>query len=125
MHVGRSELLAGCTVTWSDGRVTLAGDIDELNADDIAERVCAGVANPSRVSDLDLTAVTFFSAAGVRLLAKVAAAACMADAIVHVTCSPTVWRIADLCGGTELPGLVLDQVGNQDPDTAPGNGAVR
>src|SRR5262245_16390192 len=99
MHVGRSELLAGCTVTWADGQVFLAGDSDELNADIIAERVCAGIGRQATVSALDLRAVSFFSAAGVRLLAKIAAAACMADAIVHVTCSPTVWRIADLCGG--------------------------
>jgi anti-anti-sigma factor len=120
MHVGRSEPLAGCTISWSDGQVTLAGDIDELNADTIAERVCGGVASAATISALDLTGVTFFSAAGVRLLAKVAAAACMADAIVHVTCSPTVWRIADLCGGTEFPGLVLDEIRHGDPDATPG-----
>lgn len=117
MHVGRSELLSGCTVTWADGQVTLAGDIDELNADTIADRLSRSFANAATVSTLDLTGVLFFSAAGVRMLAKVAAAACMADTIVHVTCSPTVWRIADLCGGTELPGLVLD--------AAPDQGATR
>jgi anti-anti-sigma regulatory factor len=125
MHVGRSELLAGCTVSWSDDRITLAGDVDELNADPVAERLCAGIANAFTISTLDLTGVTFFSAAGVRLLMKVGAVAHAADAIVHVTCSPVAWRIAVLCGATDFPGLVLDRVGRDDPDAEPGRGAAR
>jgi anti-anti-sigma regulatory factor len=125
MHVGRSELLAGCTVTWSDDRIILTGDVDELNADAVAERLRAGIANASTISTLDLTGVTFFSAAGVRLLSKVGAVARAADAIVHVTCSPVAWRIAILCGATDFPGLVLDRVSHRDPDAASGRGAAR
>jgi anti-anti-sigma factor len=125
MHVGRSELLAGCKVGWSDGRITLSGDIDELNADTVAERIRTGIANATTVPVLDLTGVTFFSAAGVRLLMAVAAAARAADVVVRVTCSPTVWRIADLCGGTDVPGLVLDKADSHDPEATPDQGAAR
>jgi anti-anti-sigma factor len=113
MHVGRSESLAGCMVTWSDAQVALSGEIDELNADTVADRLCAGLAGPVMV--VDLTAVRFFSAAGVRMLAKLGVAASGVDAIAHVTCSSAVWRIMDVCGGTDLPGLVLDRTGDGAP----------
>lgn len=113
MHVGRSESLSGCGVTWSDTRIVLCGEIDELNADAVADLLRAGLTAP--ITTLDLSAVTFFSAAGVRFLGKLGATATGMGAIVHVTCSPTVWRIMDACNGAELPGLVLDRTGNGTP----------
>src|SRR5262245_35289100 len=124
MRMGRSELLAGCMVTWTDGRITLSGDIDELNADAIADRMCARMTGGNTISTVDLTGVTFFSAAGIRMLAKIGVAARHRDAIVHVTCSPKVWRIVALCGGSALPGLVLDQAGRHDPGATSGHGAA-
>jgi anti-anti-sigma factor len=113
MQVGRSESLSGCRVTWSDARVVLSGEIDELNADEVADRLRAGLTSP--VTIMDLSAVTFFSAAGVRCLGRVGAAASAMDAIVRVTCSPHVWRIMDVCGGNDMPGLMLDQAGDRAP----------
>jgi anti-anti-sigma factor len=117
MDVRRSEHLDGCQVTWADELVTLSGEIDELNADTIAARLCAGLAGT--VVTLDLTSVAFFSAAGIRLLAKVGSGARGADTIVHVNCSPGVWRIVTLCGATGLPGLVLDRDGSSGNGTPP------
>lgn len=115
MYVGRSESLSGCKVTWSDARIVLSGEIDELNADLVADRIRTSITAASTV--LDLSGVTFFSAAGVRFLRKVGNAAHDVHGVVHVTCSPSVWRIMRVCDGTEIPGLMLDRA------VRPGDGA--
>jgi anti-anti-sigma factor len=102
-------------VTWSDARIVLSGEIDELNADMVADRIRPCLTAAPAV--LDLSGVTFFSAAGVRFLTKVGAAAHAVNGVVHVTCSPSVWRIMRVCDGTEMPGLMLDRA------VRPGDGA--
>jgi anti-anti-sigma factor len=119
VSIPRSEQLDGCQLVSTDDAVVVSGEIDQVNADAVAERLCAAITGSITV--VDLGAVTFFSAAGVHLLAAVGAAARTADAIVHVTCSAPVWRIVDLCGAAELAGLVLDRL--PDPAGAAGAGA--
>lgn len=108
MYVRRSESLHGCELVWTDEKVAVSGSIDQVNAGSVGEHVCAAIGGA--VTVIDLSQVTFFSAAGLHLLEAVSAAAGSADAIVHVECSDAVWQILNVCEATDLPGLVLDRV---------------
>ncbi|WP_433040956.1 hypothetical protein [Dactylosporangium sp. CS-033363] len=121
MPVRRSERLDGCELVWTDDRIAVVGVVDQVNAGAVAGRLCAAVAGV--VTVIDLGGVTFFSAAGMHVLEAVAAAAAAADAIVQVSCSVAVWEIAEVCGATDLPGLVLDRYPRADPDEVEGRGA--
>ena len=114
MQDERSERLTYCELTRTDDRVAVSGEIDVASAEAIADRVCGALTGT--VTVVDLRAVTFFGAAGVHLLRKIALAACAADTIVHVPFSPAVRHTMDLCGVTELPGLVLDRSDRREPD---------
>lgn len=111
--MGRSELIDGCRVTWSDAGIALSGEIDERNADLLENRLSEDL--EGAVTVLDLHEVTFFGAAGVHFLTRLGAAARDADTLVHVLCPPHVWRVLNLFGGADLPGLVLDR--EDAPDT--------
>ncbi|RAS70039.1 anti-anti-sigma factor [Lentzea atacamensis] len=114
MRDGQSERLADCELTRADDRIAVTGEIDAANAGAIADRVCGALGGTVVV--VDLRAVTFFSAAGVHLLRRIAAAARTSDTIVQVLCSSAVRHTARLCGVTELPGLVLDRSDRREPD---------
>lgn len=105
VSVARSERLAGCGLTWLGDGVLVAGEIDHGNADILADRLCVAIADTVRL--VDLTAVTFFGAAGIRLLVSIAAAARNAGVTVRVNCSPVVRRVIGLCGVIEIAGLAL------------------
>lgn len=111
---------AGCAVAWTDGAVGVAGEVDRANVHLVEHRIRAGIgdwAGGERVIDtvptgeaatvLDCTAVTFLDAAGVRMLARLGAAALAAGAVLTVLASPAVLLTVRLCGEPDLPGLVL------------------
>jgi anti-anti-sigma factor len=102
----RSEVLAFCELAWSDHGLVVTGEIDAANADALAERVRDLIADGGTV--IDLAAVGFFGVAGARMLLSAGSFAHGTDRIVHVICSPAVWRVLYLCGMTDIPGLVLD-----------------
>jgi anti-anti-sigma factor len=106
--VRRSETVARCELSWSDGRLAVAGEIDAANAGAIADRMHAAITTDVRV--IDLSEVTFFSAAGVRMLLAAGASARMLDSVVLVPCPPPVWMILDLCDLPAISGLSLERV---------------
>ncbi|TQS42138.1 STAS domain-containing protein [Cryptosporangium phraense] len=100
MHTGRPESLLRCALRTTGDRFVVAGEIDEANASALGERLYA-----QPVATLDLANVTFFSAAGLRVLLTLGPIACAEGVVVDVHCSPPVWRILELCDCRDVPGL--------------------
>ncbi|MFG1922305.1 STAS domain-containing protein [Cryptosporangium sp. NPDC048952] len=115
MQTGRWASPTRCGLTRSGHRLEVSGEIDEANANALGTHL--GEALDDGVTVVDLTAVTFFSAAGVRMLLEVGRGAAVA---VRVCCSPQVWRILDVCGVPAVDGLVLEP----PPNHLPVEGAV-
>jgi anti-anti-sigma factor len=106
----RQEVSADLRVDWwvtsGVGRITLAGEIDESSARTLAAVVDACLAEGAARVELDLIAVTFLGAAGVRPL--LAAAHRLGPQCVSVTrIRPFHRRVVRLCdeaGWIRLPG---------------------
>ncbi|WP_143175369.1 STAS domain-containing protein [Cryptosporangium aurantiacum] len=116
MHTGRSESLVRCDLTRSGECLAITGEIDEANASALADRIGAALAD--RITLLDLRGVTFFSAAGVRMLLLVGPAVGVTDSGLRVRCSTAVWRIVALCGVAEVSGLLFEPSTRAGTDTS-------
>ena len=96
-------------VTWhvdrSAGVVTLAGEIDEDNAAMVTDCLVAEIS--AGAGRLDLSGVSFISAAGVRALLTGHGALRPGDPELRVTCSPIVLRVMVICGLGETPRMRL------------------
>lgn len=107
----QSEVLAGCEVVWSPGRIRFSGAIDMANAPALGRRLRA-LLGPGQLA-VDCRSVTFLDVAGLRMLAEVGLAALAANGTVCLQCSPVVTDMLDLCGVRELPGVALEH-GSKD-----------
>jgi anti-anti-sigma factor len=88
-----------------DGEVLrLGGEIDICNAPEVTDWIVTAVRDGA--SHLDLSAVRFCGAAGVRALLTGRDAVCADDGRLHVICSPQVLRALWVCGLTDGPRLV-------------------
>lgn len=103
----QSEVLIGCELLWSAGCIRVCGDIDLANASAVERRIRALIGLEDLI--VDCREVTFVDAAGIRMLARVGAAAVAAGANVRLRCSPVVIETLKLCYVRELPGLTLDR----------------
>ena len=70
---------------------------------------------------MDCRDVTFLDVGGLRMLARVGAAATAAGAVVRLRCSPAVTETLSVCGLREIPGLVLDLDLDLDDHDSPGS----
>ena len=97
---------------WWSGRhavVTMPGEIDVINAPDVAELISAAAARSPEVITVDLTATVFCDSAGVEVLARARdmAAARGAEFRLALGGSPVV-RILQLTGLDEVMPLFRD-----------------
>jgi anti-anti-sigma factor len=92
-----------CDVQRVRDELWFCGEIDESNADGLAERAVAEIR--AGVACLDLSQVRFFGAAGVRMMFALRAAAASLDGGVRVVCSPEVMRTLQVCRLTAVDGL--------------------
>lgn len=79
-----------CEVPRAGDELWFSGEIHESNADDLAARTVAEI--HAGIICLDLSAVRFFAAAGVRMMFTIRASATSLDGGVRVVCSPQVMR---------------------------------
>ncbi|MDI6105136.1 STAS domain-containing protein [Actinoplanes sp. NEAU-A12] len=100
------EVVDGCEVVWSAGQIAVSGEIDVGNAEVIGERIRALLGPP--VVTVDCAAVTFLDVAGMRMLARVGAAAAAVNTTVRLRRSPSVAETFALCNVDALPGIVMD-----------------
>ncbi|GAA3392522.1 STAS domain-containing protein [Cryptosporangium minutisporangium] len=119
MRMGHSGNLSRCDLTRTGACLAIAGEIDEDSASPLVERAAAAIGGG--VTRLDLSGVTFFSAAGVRVLVLLGGSAEAEHVVVRVTCSMIVWRILELCGIRQVTGLLLEPPTRRaDPAARPG-----
>lgn len=97
----RAEL---CSVRRDGDVLRLIGDIDNDNATQIADRVIAEI--HAGVVSLDLTRVYFCGAAGVRALLR-GRDALPPGVALHVTCSPLVYHVLQICGLVDADRLIV------------------
>ena len=106
MQTGRSENLTRCGLIRSGHRLAVSGEIDEANASALGKHI--GAAFGTGVTVVDLSEVTFFSAAGLRAVLGLGPIATRHGVDVRVRCSPQVWRVVELCGIPSIGGLLLE-----------------
>jgi anti-anti-sigma factor len=94
-----------CVLRRDGDSLRLRGDIDPDSAAMVTERIVAAVR--SGVWQLDLSAVRFCSADGVRALLAGRDAARAAGRDLYLACSPQVLRVLRICGLSEHHGLVV------------------
>jgi anti-anti-sigma factor len=84
---------------WSARRegsvLRVRGEIDVFTADDVQERLIAGVVEG--IDRVDLAEVGFFGLAGVRVLLAAAQEARARGALLEVVCPPAVLRLLEIC----------------------------
>ncbi|HKT02788.1 MAG TPA: STAS domain-containing protein [Rugosimonospora sp.] len=98
-----------CPVRRVGVQLQLSGEIDDSNAAELSARVVAEIG--AGVTDVDLSRVRFFSAAGAGLLVVAARAATVRQRMVRVAASPAVMRVVEVCGLDALDGLWLTATG--------------
>ena len=101
----RAEL---CSVRRDGGVLCLTGDIDNGNAVQTADRIVAEIR--AGVVRLDLSGVDFCGAAGVQALLQ-GRDALPPGAVLHVTCSPMVYRVLHICGLVDADRLIVTRAG--------------
>ncbi|WP_035855074.1 STAS domain-containing protein [Cryptosporangium arvum] len=102
MQTGRSAGPVRCGPVRSGHRLAVSGEIDQANA------AALGVALEDGVTVLDLTGVTFFGVAGVRVPLEIGAVAAGRGHVVRVSCSSPVRRVLEVCDLPAVAGLELD-----------------
>lgn len=102
----RADRVTRCSIHRDGATVRLAGDIDVGNWVDIGGRVAAEVGTGCRY--LDLTAMRYFGAAGVRVVLK-AHGARPAGVTLQVVCAPSVFRVMRISGLLVTEGLVVTE----------------
>jgi anti-anti-sigma factor len=100
----RAEL---CSVQRDGAAVRLTGEIDEANWVMIAERIALEVG--AGAVHLDLTQLRYCGAAGVRALLQGRQALPPGSAL-HLSCSPPVFRVLDICGLVGADALIVTRV---------------
>jgi anti-anti-sigma factor len=85
-----------CWVDQEHGVLRVAGEIDQDNAEAVTRRVVAAVT--AGVVHLDLSDVTFFGAAGVRVILAGHQILPPEAPSLRVACSPIVLRVIRTCG---------------------------
>lgn len=113
MQTGRSGSTR-CGLTRSGHCLEVSGEIDESNADDLGSDLETGLTEG--VTLVDLTAVTFFGAAGIRTLLRLGPVATRLGLVVRVRCSAQVRQVLDVCAITTVAGLVLEPPSTRFPD---------
>ncbi|ULE33983.1 STAS domain-containing protein [Mycobacterium sp. IDR2000157661] len=94
----KRERLAFAT-EWVDSyvvRITVAGDVDASNAQELREYVLRRAAN-CRSLVLDLNDVTFFSTAGFSMLRTIGVRCDRANVRWTLNCNPAVARVIEVC----------------------------
>jgi anti-anti-sigma factor len=93
-------------LVWRDGdTLRMDGDIDQTNADRLTPTMIADLRDG--VTEIDMTGIRFFGAAGVRLLLQLRGEAYGRGSVLRIACSPTVRRVLEVCGAVEHPGWTL------------------
>jgi anti-anti-sigma factor len=91
-----SAKIDGCWVDRTTDVLTVTGDVGEENIAAFTEQVVAAVT--AGVTHLDLSGVSFFSAAGVRAVLAGHQLLPAQVTALQVTCSPVVLRVVQACG---------------------------
>jgi anti-anti-sigma factor len=100
----RAEL---CSVRRDGAAVRLTGEIDEANWAMIAKRIALEVG--AGAVHLDLTQLRYCGAAGVRALLQGRQALPPGSAL-HLSCSPPVFRVLEICGLVGADALIVTRV---------------
>jgi anti-anti-sigma factor len=101
-HPSRSEM---CSFRRIGPVLYLSGEIDLANAADIAREVVAAVEDG--VHCLDLSAVAFCDAAGLRVLLAGRDRLVERGRALRLVCSPIVLRLLEICDLTDVDGLIV------------------
>ncbi|BCJ39961.1 hypothetical protein GCM10010168_28200 [Actinoplanes ianthinogenes] len=89
----RAEL---CSVQRDGDVLRLSGEIDQLNVSTVGGRIVAEI--EAGVTHLDLSAVSYCGAVGIRALLTGRDVCRERGGILRLTCSPEVLRVLHLCG---------------------------
>jgi anti-anti-sigma factor len=103
----RADSPTRCSVRRDGSVLHLLGDIDVGNWATVRERVAAEVG--SGVRTLDLTAVRYFGAAGVRAVLD----ARPSGAVLTVRCAPAVYRVMRISDLLDAEGLVVTEAATE------------
>lgn len=101
----RADRATRCSVHRAGPVLHLVGDIDVGNWASVHEQVVAEVGDGVRT--LDLTAVRYFGAAGVRAVLD----ARPSGAVLTVRCAPAVYRVMRISDLLDAEGLVVTEAG--------------
>jgi anti-anti-sigma factor len=105
-----------CSVRRDGTAVRLTGEIDEANWAAIAERIALEIG--AGAVHLDLTQLGYCGAAGVRALLQ-GRQVLPSGSTLHLTCSPLVFRVLQICGLIGADRLMIKQIdgnGRQRPE---------
>ncbi len=97
----RADRITRCSLYREGATVRLVGDVDLGNWAEIGGQLAG-------LRTLDLTGVRYFGAAGVRVLLDALAARSLGETL-HVTCSPSVYRVLRISDLLDTEGLVVTE----------------
>ena len=97
--------------------VSLSGEVDGSNADDLAERIAAAIRNDALSLVLDLSKVTYLDSSGVRLVFRLARGLRDRQQDLHlvVPCGSRVRRLLELAGVDVVARVLTHEQAQPEP----------